>query len=210
MRCSGGADMAVASRSPRLDSWLNRLQSRGVPQDSRRRVRPAVPRHGLRGPGDASRGGGRRCRSTVTCIDSSPPWRCAKGYQVRRGPGAAAPQRCPDAVYGPGVYFRRLLDIAAFFFLAKFTEKPLRFFGLVGSVFLAFGAVTRLVLLVETGRGTGYRQPAGCSCSAVLLRGPGSAAHRAGPGGRDHRPPAGAPSASLPGARADLSVVSLQ
>ena len=49
------------------------------------------------------------------------------------------PQHPSDArtrLYGPGVYFRRLLDIAAFFFLAKFTEKPLRFFGLVGSVFL--------------------------------------------------------------------------
>ena len=47
------------------------------------------------------------------------------------------------------MYARRLLDIAAFFFLAKFTEKPLRFFGLVGSVFFLAGAVTSLVLLVE-------------------------------------------------------------
>ena len=44
---------------------------------------------------------------------------------------------------------RRLLDIATFFFLAKFTEKPLRFFGLVGSLFFAAGAVTSLVLLVN-------------------------------------------------------------
>ena len=50
---------------------------------------------------------------------------------------------------------RRLLDIAAFFFLAKFTEKPLRFFGLVGSVFFGAGAVTRLVLLVQRLEGQG-------------------------------------------------------
>ena len=41
------------------------------------------------------------------------------------------------------------MDIAAFFFLAKFTEKPLRFFGLVGSVCFGLGALTSLVLLAE-------------------------------------------------------------
>jgi hypothetical protein len=64
----------------------------------------------------------------------------------------AVPQHPGDArtrVYGPGVYLRRLLDVAAFFFLAKFTEKPLRFFGLVGSVCFGLGALTSLVLLVE-------------------------------------------------------------
>ena len=35
-RCTDGADMVVANRSPRVDSWLNRLQSRGVPPDDRR------------------------------------------------------------------------------------------------------------------------------------------------------------------------------
>jgi glycosyltransferase involved in cell wall biosynthesis len=32
----------------------------------------------------------------------------------------------------PGIYFRRLLDILTLFFLSKFTQKPLRFFGLIG------------------------------------------------------------------------------
>ena len=58
-------------------------------------------------------------------------------------------------VYQPGVYLRRLLDIAAFFFLAKFTEKPLRFFGLVGSLFLAAGAVLSLLLFIQRVEGQG-------------------------------------------------------
>ena len=33
----------------------------------------------------------------------------------------------------PGAYLRRLLDILTVFFLVKFTKKPLRFFGLIGS-----------------------------------------------------------------------------
>jgi hypothetical protein len=65
------------------------------------------------------------------------------------------PGNARTRVYGPGVYARRLLDIAAFFFLAKFTEKPLRFFGLVGSGFFAAGAVTSLVLLVNRLQGQG-------------------------------------------------------
>ncbi|MAG56243.1 MAG: hypothetical protein CMJ83_08135 [Planctomycetes bacterium] len=41
----------------------------------------------------------------------------------------------------PGVYIRRFLDILSLFFLIKFTRKPLRFFGLVGTGFLAVGLV---------------------------------------------------------------------
>jgi hypothetical protein len=37
----------------------------------------------------------------------------------------------------PGMYLRRVLDIFTLFFLVKFTKKPLRFFGLIGtSLFL--------------------------------------------------------------------------
>ena len=40
---------------------------------------------------------------------------------------------------GLGVYLRRLIDILTLFFLVKFTKKPLRFFGLVGSSCFGFG-----------------------------------------------------------------------
>ena len=33
----------------------------------------------------------------------------------------------------PGMYLRRILDILTLFFLVKFTKKPLRFFGLIGT-----------------------------------------------------------------------------
>jgi glycosyltransferase involved in cell wall biosynthesis len=151
---AGGADMAVANRSPRLDSWLNRMQSRafhrimgglssqqfhdmacGV-RAMRRAVAEALPLYG-----DLHR--------------FIPALALREGYRVDE---VAVPQHPSDArirVYRPGVYFRRLLDIAAFFFLAKFTEKPLRFFGLVGSTFLAAGAVISLVLLIQRVEGQG-------------------------------------------------------
>ncbi|HUR96217.1 MAG TPA: glycosyltransferase [Gemmatimonadales bacterium] len=149
-----GADLVVANRSPRVDSWLNQLQSRifqrmlaGVTDRRfhdiacgvrviRRPVAEALPLYG-----DLHR--------------FIPALALREGYRVDE---VAVPQHPNDArtrVYRPGTYLRRLLDVAAFFFLAKFTEKPLRFFGLVGSVFFALGALTGLVLLVERFAGQG-------------------------------------------------------
>ena len=149
-----GADMAVANRSPRLDSWLNRAQSRlfhsivgGVSDQRfhdmacgvrvmRRTVAETLPLYG-----DLHR--------------FIPALALREGFQVQEVSVAQHPSDARTRVYRPGVYFRRLLDIAAFFFLAKFTEKPLRFFGLVGSVFLGAGAVLSLVLLVQRVEGQG-------------------------------------------------------
>jgi hypothetical protein len=41
----------------------------------------------------------------------------------------------------PGLYLRRLLDLLTLFFLFKFTKKPLRFFGLVGSGLFGTGTL---------------------------------------------------------------------
>jgi len=145
---SGGAEMAVANRSPRLDSWLNRLQSRAFHQilgniaDTRfhdmacgvrvmrRTVAESLPLYG-----DMHR--------------FIPALAVREGYKVSEIPVPQHPNDARMRVYGPGVYFRRLLDIATFFFVAKFTEKPLRFFGLVGSVSLAIGGAIGLALIVE-------------------------------------------------------------
>ena len=144
----GGADLVVANRSPRVDSWLNRLQSRGFHwmlsgvtdrrfhdiacgvRVMRRATAEALPIYG-----DLHR--------------FIPALALREGYRVDE---VAVPQHPSDArtrVYRPGTYLRRLLDVAAFFFHAKITEKPLRFFGLVGSVCFGLGAVTSLVLLWE-------------------------------------------------------------
>jgi glycosyltransferase involved in cell wall biosynthesis len=151
---SGGADMVVASRSPRLDSWLNRFQSRafhsilaGVSEQRfhdmacgvramRRNVAEALPLYG-----DLHR--------------FIPALALREGFRVEE---VSVPQHPSDArtrLYRPGVYLRRLLDVAAFFFLAKFTEKPLRFFGLVGSLFLSAGTVLSLVLFIQRVEGQG-------------------------------------------------------
>ena len=151
---SDETDMVVASRSPRIDSWLNRLQSvafnrmiAGVTDRPfhdiacgvrviRRTVAEALPLYG-----DLHR--------------FIPALALREGYRVTEVAVPQHPSNARTRLYGPGVYARRLLDIAAFFFLAKFTEKPLRFFGLVGSGFFFAGAITSLVLLVNRIEGQG-------------------------------------------------------
>ncbi len=147
-------DVVVANRSPRIDTWLNRVQSAafhrllGSLTDQRfhdmacgvrvmrRQVAEALPLYG-----DLHR--------------FIPALALREGYRVTEVAVPQHPENARTRLYGPAVYMRRLLDIAAFFFLAKFTEKPLRFFGLVGSVFFAAGSLAALVLLIERLGGTG-------------------------------------------------------
>ena len=151
---SEGAEMVVANRSPRLDSWFNRMQSRAF--------------HSIVGGASEQRFHDMACgvramrRSVAEALPLYgdlhrfiPALALREGFRVNE---VAVPQHPGDArtrVYRPGVYLRRLLDIAAFFFLAKFTEKPLRFFGLVGSLFLTAGTVLSLVLLIQRVEGQG-------------------------------------------------------
>lgn len=64
-----------------------------------------------------------------------------RGFHVAEVPVQQSPHDAKRRVYRPGVYLRRLLDILTLFFLFKFTKKPLRFFGLVGSGIFGAGAV---------------------------------------------------------------------
>jgi glycosyltransferase involved in cell wall biosynthesis len=147
-------DLVVASRSPRIDSWLNRLQTlafnRMIAGVTDRpfhdiacgvRVIRRAAAEGLPLYGDLHR--------------FIPALALREGYRVREVAVPQHPSNARTRLYGPGVYLRRLLDIATFFFLAKFTEKPLRFFGLVGSGFFFAGAVTSLVLLLNRIEGQG-------------------------------------------------------
>jgi glycosyltransferase involved in cell wall biosynthesis len=145
---AGGADMAVANRSPRLDSWLNQMQSRAF-----HRIIGGVTDQQFHDMACGVRAMRRAVAETLPLYGDLhrfiPALALREGYRVEEIAVAQHPDDARIRVYGPGVYFRRLLDIAAFFFLAKFTERPLRFFGLVGSIFLTAGAVMSLVLFIQ-------------------------------------------------------------
>jgi hypothetical protein len=153
-RVEEGVDLATACRSPRKDPWFNRLQNRvfhtlvgsvvggsftdlacGV-----RAMRPEV------------------LRQTALYGDNFrflPLLARREGYVVVE---VGLPQHRADARFrmtSLGVYLRRLIDVLGMFFLLRFTEKPLRFFGLVGAVLSTLGALILLVLLAQRIAGTG-------------------------------------------------------
>ena len=71
------------------------------------------------------------------------------GFRVSEIKTRHIEERVKKGDYAFGVYIRRLLDLMTLFFLFKFTKKPLRFFGLIGSFTAAAGFLISGVLVVE-------------------------------------------------------------
>jgi hypothetical protein len=71
------------------------------------------------------------------------------GYQVNEIELAQSEKDPHRRIYTPGVYFRRSLDLLTILFLFKFTQKPLRFFGLIGSGAAAVGGGIISVLVIQ-------------------------------------------------------------
>jgi glycosyltransferase involved in cell wall biosynthesis len=135
----GDHDLVLAWRYPRIDSLINRAQSRGFHwfirmltgtkfhdvscglRAMKRKVAQEIPLYG-----DLHR--------------FFPLLAYQRGFNIAEVPVQQSPYDGKRRLYRPGVYLRRLLDILTIFFLFKFTKKPLRFFGLVGSAIFGSGA----------------------------------------------------------------------
>lgn len=147
-RLEEGADLVVARRWPRRDSMINRLQNRVL--------------HSV--IGDLAGGrlhdvgcGVRAMRPKV--LDETrvygdfvrffPLIALREGFAVDEMPSPVHPRAMGGRVYGPGVYLRRLIDVFGLMFLMRFTDKPLRFFGLIGAVLGLAGGFTLLAILIE-------------------------------------------------------------
>lgn len=145
---AGEVQICVARRWPRRDSWLNRLQNRGF--------------HFLVSPV----GGGRV--SDVACgvqamrkelLEALPLYgdfhrflpllALREGYSLKEVDTAQHESDRRPRIYPPGIYLRRILDVLGLYFLVRFTEKPLRFFGLIGSVSGLIGTVILISVGVD-------------------------------------------------------------
>jgi hypothetical protein len=146
-----GADMAVATRASRNDSWLNRVQTR-VFHALTARVMGAKAK-----PISDVTSGVRAMRRDV--LDRLPlygesgrflPLLASRdGYDVVEVPTRqhASDQRRPFP--SPLTYLGSLLDLLSLFFVLRFIEKPLRFFGLVGMMSLVPGAVIMAAVVLQ-------------------------------------------------------------
>ena len=72
-----------------------------------------------------------------------------QGFKVREVIVAQSEQDRRRGVYRPRTYTRGFLDIFSVFFLARFTKKPLRFFGMIGVVTFSAGLLELLYLVFE-------------------------------------------------------------
>jgi glycosyltransferase involved in cell wall biosynthesis len=72
-----------------------------------------------------------------------------QGFKVREVEVAQSAQDRRTGMYAPRTYTRGFLDIFTVFFLARFTKKPLRFFGMIGVVTFSAGLLELLYLLFD-------------------------------------------------------------
>ena len=153
-RVEAGSDLVVARRWPRCDGRLNRLQTSALHALLRKAT--GSPFHDIACGVRATRPGileALQVRGEGTRF--LPLIARRAGYRVEE---ISIPQHPDDArarVYGPGVYVRRLIDVLGLYFLIRFQEKPLRFFGLIGAATSVFGAVILTVVLVQRLAGQG-------------------------------------------------------
>jgi hypothetical protein len=149
-----GADLAVARRWPRCDSWINRLQTRAFHALIGKLVEGKI--HDVASGVRAMR---REVLEDIPVYGDFfrflPLFALRQGYKVVEVPGVQHSKDVPTRVYAPGIYLRRLIDVLGLFFLLRFTEKPLRFFGLVGSTLSLLGGVILVVLAVQRIGGQG-------------------------------------------------------
>ena len=138
-------DLVISWRYPRIDSWFNRVQARVFHWTIRM----------LTGTGyhDVSCGLRAMKRQVAEEIQLYgdlhrfiPLLAYQRGFKVKEITVRQSPLDSMRRIYRPGVYLRRLLDILTLFFLFKFTQKPLRFFGLVGSSLFGAGVLTTAYL----------------------------------------------------------------
>ncbi len=143
-----GADYVASWRTPRVDSWWNGFKSRTFNALTRR-----LTGMRLHDVNSGMRVMSRRLTQHVPIYGDLdrfwPFFANAQGFKIAEVTTRHVKERVKRGDYRLGVYLRRLLDVLALFFLMKFTRKPLRFFGLIGSSTFLTGATITAVLVAQ-------------------------------------------------------------
>lgn len=143
-----GADLAFASRTGRRDRPAKRLQSAVF-----NRLASWATGTRFRDLASATRAVRREVLAELPLYGDFhrflPVLAHQLGFAVEEVPVPQDLRAAAPAVYRPRVYLWRLLDILSVFFLTRFTRRPLRLFGAVGTLFGLLGATIVLVVGVQ-------------------------------------------------------------
>ena len=136
-RLDDGAEFVTSWRHPRVDAWLNRVQS-GLFNAVMRRIIGT----GFHDLNCALRLMRREVLEHLTIYGDmyrylpAIAWR--QGYRVDEVKVRHL-KELGGALFGPAVYIRRAVDVVGVMFLTRFTHKPLRFFGALGALLMLIG-----------------------------------------------------------------------
>ncbi|MCH8506255.1 MAG: glycosyltransferase [Ectothiorhodospiraceae bacterium] len=141
-------DLVVARRSPRTDSTFNRLQTRAFSSLVRFLTRTSFQELGCN-----VRALRRRVAEEVMLYGDQhrflPILALNQGFRVAELPLPQSPADRQLRAYPPGTYVRRFIDLLTVFFITKFTRRPMRFYGLIGSGIAGIGAIHMAYLVVQ-------------------------------------------------------------
>jgi len=127
-----GNDLVITRRYPRKDSLINRIQS-SVYHYLIRKLTGAPFKDITSGMRLISK---KILSEFVLYGDLHrfiPIFAMQRGIKVKEVNVTQRKEDIQVRLVKPGIYLRRILDILTVFFLVKFTKKPLRFFGLIGT-----------------------------------------------------------------------------
>jgi len=141
-------DMVVCRRWPRADTWFSRMQTNMFHS-----VLKLIDDCSFRDLGCSVRLFKKKILDEINIYGDQhrffPVLAVRQGFKVFEADIPQSEKEKRTRIYGPGVYLRRLIDLLSIFFLVKFTKKPLRFFGLIGSATFILGGLILLFLAVE-------------------------------------------------------------
>lgn len=141
-------DMMIARRWPRHDPLINRIQSRAF-----NRIITFLTGLTFDDLGCSVRIMKRRVLEELNIYGDQhrflPLLAHKQGFKVIQLNSSQAEQDTEKRMYPAGVYLRRLLDIFSIFFLLKFTKKPMRFFGLLGTGVFGSGILILSILAIQ-------------------------------------------------------------
>ncbi|MEC7231652.1 MAG: glycosyltransferase [Planctomycetota bacterium] len=135
-----GADFVTTWRSSRVDSKLNRVQSGAFNWVVRKVVGASF--HDMNSTLRVMR---REVLEQLTIYGSIyrylPAVAYRQGFRVDEVPVRHLVEWGGAGIFGAGLYLRRALDLLGLMFLARFTHKPLRFFGALGGSLMLLGGL---------------------------------------------------------------------
>ena len=133
-----GAHLVTPWRHPRVDPWINRLQSILFNWIIRLIIHSDF--HDLN---CGFRGIRKEVLEEITLYGDLfrflPVIAARQGFRVKEVRVRHKMELGKRGFFGLGVYIRRFLDILAVLFLSRFTQKPLRFFGMMGFILILTG-----------------------------------------------------------------------